>query len=72
MNLEFERFYFDRPFYYSANSINRLFKNVGMTLYDIEKIDVHGGSLRCFIKNSLTPKISRLRVISKSGFPPLP
>ena len=58
MNLEFERFYFDRPFYYSANSINRLFKNVGMTLYDIEKIDVHGGSLRCYIKNSLTPKIT--------------
>ena len=58
MNLEFERFYFDRPFYYSANSINRLFNNVGMTLYDIEKIDVHGGSLRCFIKNSLTPKIT--------------
>ena len=45
-NLEFERFYFDRPFYYSANSIDILFKNVGMQLYDIEKIDVHGGSLR--------------------------
>ena len=49
-NLEFERFYFDRPFYYSANSIKKLFKNVGMTLYDIEKINVHGGSLRCYIK----------------------
>ncbi len=23
-----------------------------MTLYDIEKINIHGGSLRCFIKNS--------------------
>ena len=50
-NLEFERFYFDRPFYYSAYSLNYLFKKVGMTLYDIEKIDTHGGSLRCFIKN---------------------
>ncbi len=50
-NLEFERFYFDRPFYYSANSINTLFKSVGMTLYDIEKIEMHGGSLRCYIKN---------------------
>ena len=29
-NIEFERFYFDRPFYYSANSINLLFKEVGM------------------------------------------
>jgi len=50
-NLEFERFYFDRPFYYSAYSLNYMFKEVGMTLYDIEKIDVHGGSLRCYIKN---------------------
>ncbi len=57
-NLEFERFYFDRPFYYSANSINQLFKNVNMTLYDIEKINVHGGSLRCYIKNSLSPNIT--------------
>ncbi len=51
-NFEYERFYFDRPFYYSANSIDRLFKNYGMSLYDIEKIDIHGGSLRCYIKNS--------------------
>ena len=57
-NLEFERFYFDRPFYYSANSIKELFRNVGMKLYDIEKIEPHGGSLRCFIKNSLNTKIS--------------
>ena len=51
-NLEFERFYFDRPFYYSAYSINNMFKKIGMTLYDIEKIQAHGGSLRCYIKNS--------------------
>ena len=50
-NLEFERFYFDRPFYYSASSINYLFNKVEMSLYDIEKIEAHGGSLRCFIKN---------------------
>jgi len=58
-NFEFERFYFDRPFYYSANSINRLFKNNGMQLYDIEKIDVHGGSLRCYIKNSSKYKVTK-------------
>ena len=57
-NLEYERFYFDRPFYYSANSIAKLFKSVGMKLYDIEKIDAHGGSLRCFIKNSKNFKIT--------------
>lgn len=50
-NLEFERFYFDRPFYYSAYSLDYLFKEVNMSLYDIEKIEAHGGSLRCFVKN---------------------
>ena len=55
-NTEFERFYFDRPFYYSAYSINYMFKNVGMTLYDIEKINIHGGSIRCFVKNNLEIK----------------
>ena len=58
-NIEYERFYFDRPFYYSANSIKKLFKNVRMKLYDIEKIDVHGGSLRLYIKNSLDCKITK-------------
>ena len=58
-NVEYERFYFDRPFYYSANSIKELFKNVQMKLYDIERIDVHGGSLRFYIKNSLDCKITK-------------
>ena len=51
-NLEYERFYFDRPFYYSLKSIEILFKSVGMSLIDVEKINIHGGSLRCYIKNS--------------------
>ena len=38
-NLEFERFYFDRPFYYSIKSIDLLFKSVGMSLIDVEKIN---------------------------------
>ena len=58
-NLEYERFYFDRPFYYSAHSIAKLFSNFDMKLYDIEKIDAHGGSLRCFIKNSKNCKITK-------------
>ena len=62
-NIEFERFYFDRPFYYSAFSINSLFKKVGMTLYDIEKVEAHGGSLRCYIKNST--KIKKQKGVAK-------
>jgi len=57
-NLEFERFYFDRPFYYSLNSIKKIIDLFGMSLVDVEEIDIHGGSLRLFIKNSKNIKIS--------------
>jgi len=58
-NVQFERFYFDRPFYYSLTSIDTLFKSIGMSLLDIEKINVHGGSLRCYIKNAANIKASK-------------
>jgi len=51
INKEFERFYFDRPFYYSLKSIMKLFKSVDMSFIDIEFINIHGGSIRCYIKN---------------------
>ena len=57
-NLEYERFYFDRPFYYSLNSINTLFNSIGMYLVDVEFINIHGGSLRCFIRKNKKYKIS--------------
>ena len=55
-NLEYERFYFDRPFYYSANSINYIFQSFGMSLFDIELINIHGSSLRLYIKNAKVVK----------------
>ena len=58
-NLEYERFYFDRPFYYSANSINYMFKKFDMSLYDIEVINIHGSSLRLYIKNSKYYKMTK-------------
>ena len=57
-NIEFERFYFDRPFYYSIKSIDMLFKSHGMSLTKVEEIEPHGGSIRCFIKNSEGLKIT--------------
>tara|TARA_A100001015_G_scaffold320061_1_gene445098 strand:- start:1236 stop:2393 length:1158 start_codon:yes stop_codon:yes gene_type:complete len=56
---QFERFYFDRPFYYSLNSINKLFSKNQLSLVDFEKIDTHGGSIRCYIKNNNKAKKSQ-------------
>lgn len=46
---QFERFYFDRTFYYSISSLRHLFTKCGFEIYDIEEIEPHGGSLRVFI-----------------------
>lgn len=45
-NLQFERFYFDRPHYYSVHAMKYLFGEVGFDLIDVEEITPHGGSLR--------------------------
>ncbi len=43
---QFERFYFDRPYYYSATSLRDLFALHNMYIVDIEHISPHGGSIR--------------------------
>lgn len=45
-NFSFERFYFDRPHYYSLNALIKLAQNFGFILEDAKFISVHGGSIR--------------------------
>jgi methylation protein EvaC len=50
--LQFERFYLDRIFYYSLTSLTRLFQLHDMSIADVEHIEPHGGSLRVTIERS--------------------
>jgi len=45
-DIQFERFYLDRIFYYSLTSLNELFNLHGMYVADVAHIEPHGGSLR--------------------------
>ena len=45
-HVQFERFYFDRIFYYSLTSLSRLCADHGMDIGDVEMVEPHGGSLR--------------------------
>ena len=49
--IQFERFYFDRTYYYSFTSIFKLFEKNGMRVVDVKQITPHGGSLRVYIRN---------------------
>lgn len=50
-DVQFERFYLDRVFYYSLTSLHHLFEAHGMHVAHVEKIEPHGGSLRVTAKN---------------------
>lgn len=45
-DVQFERFYLDRIFYYSLTSLKHLFEQHGMYISDVEHIEPHGGSLQ--------------------------
>ncbi len=48
-DIQFERFYLDRIFYYSLTSLSHLFESHGMYVADVEHIEPHGGSLQVTI-----------------------
>ena len=65
-NIEFERFYFDRPYYYSINGIQKLFYKYGFFITKVENITPHGGSLRFFIQKNQSLNFSVVeRLIKK-------
>ena len=45
-DIQFERFYLDRIFYYSLSSLKHLFESHGMYIADVEHITPHGGSIK--------------------------
>lgn len=49
--IQFERFYLDRIFYYSLTSLHHLFERHDMIVVDVEHVEPHGGSLRVTIQN---------------------
>ena len=62
-NIQFERFYLDRIFYYSVTSLKSLFEQYDMDIVDVEEIDVHGGALKITIYNSSQNKQLTQRTI---------
>ena len=44
--LEFDTIYHEHLFYYSVTSVERLFARHGLTIVDVERVAIHGGTLR--------------------------
>lgn len=58
-NLEYDTIYHEHLSYLSVKPMNTLFQKFGMEIFDVEKIAIHGGSLRYFVSRKNEYSISR-------------
>jgi SAM-dependent methyltransferase len=65
--VEFDTIYHEHLSYFSLITIERLFAEVGLTLFDVEELATHGGSLRIYAKHRehalipVEPRVADLR-----------
>ncbi|MBI2267304.1 MAG: class I SAM-dependent methyltransferase [Armatimonadetes bacterium] len=50
-NTEFDTIYHEHLCYFSLTALRRLFNHRGLVISNVERIPIHGGSLRLFIRN---------------------
>lgn len=55
-HVEFDSIYHEHLCYYSVTSFRNLFARHGLTLVDVERLPVHGGSLRVYFQRSDGPR----------------
>jgi SAM-dependent methyltransferase len=60
-HLEFDTVYHEHLCYFSATALVPLFRRHGLELVDVERIAIHGGSLRLFVARTGTPAGPRVR-----------
>lgn len=57
-NLSFDTIYMEHKLYHTVKPLIAFFQSIGMELIDVEQIDTHGGSIRCYVKDKeYTPQI---------------
>jgi SAM-dependent methyltransferase len=56
---EFDTVYHEHLFYYSLTALERLFARNGLRIVDVERLDIHGGSLRVLAVRVDSPEEAR-------------
>jgi SAM-dependent methyltransferase len=49
---EFDTIYHEHLFYFSLLAVQRAFAEAGLTLFDVEELPTHGGSLRIYVRHA--------------------
>ncbi|MFW6066903.1 MAG: methyltransferase domain-containing protein [Myxococcota bacterium] len=57
-NVEFDTIYHQHLCYFSVHALDRLFRRQGLSLNRVDRLDIHGGSLRLFVEHRPGPRRS--------------
>ncbi|MDD5415741.1 MAG: class I SAM-dependent methyltransferase [Candidatus Daviesbacteria bacterium] len=63
--IEFDTIYQEHLSYFSISPFNRLLKRHGLTLIDVQRLPVHGGSVRVFVSKKSLPQSMRVKNLLK-------
>jgi len=61
--LEFDTIYHEHLCYFSATALDRLFTRHGLSLWDVEHLPIHGGSLRLFVGHAGARRTERVTAL---------
>ena len=63
----YDQIYDEHIYYFSATSVEKIAKDHGLKLFDVKRLDTHGGSMRYYITNNIDKKkTNRLSLILKN------
>ena len=66
-NVEFDTIYHEHLCYFSLTALDRLFERHGLQIVDVERMAIHGGSLRVFVERTKvgqTPTAAVVRLLA--------
>ncbi|MGY8714208.1 MAG: methyltransferase C-terminal domain-containing protein, partial [Verrucomicrobiia bacterium] len=69
---QFDTIYHEHFSYFSLLTVERIFSHHGLTLFDVDELNTHGGSLRIYVQhpenteNSTSENVSRVKLMEKN------
>jgi SAM-dependent methyltransferase len=64
-HVEFDTIYHQHLCYFSVTALRRLFASHGLFLNDVQRLTIHGGSLRLFVEPSAAPQASVANLLAE-------
>ena len=62
----FDNIYHEHIHYWSVTTLDYLFSDLNCSIFKVEKIDTHGGSIRCYIKKNFIKKNLKIKSILRN------